>query len=142
MTRQDAANVMEKVFDELRGLREAGQKEYAHADDNCFANFERVATEAGVSREMALWVYFLKHKDGVASYLKGHRSQRENVRGRLNDMMVYLCLLRAMIDESEAQAGPGVTTTRGLVAAQAENELRRMKASGGVFSLASAQETA
>jgi hypothetical protein len=93
------AVVMETVFRECQELRKAGQMEYAGKDQPAFANFERLATDTGVSREQVLWVYAMKHRDGIANFLKGHRSQREDVRGRINDLIVYLCLLRGMLDE-------------------------------------------
>jgi len=43
-------------------------------------------------------VYLLKHIDGISSYIEGHRSQREDVSGRIQDSLVYLFLLWAMID--------------------------------------------
>ncbi len=108
MTRSEMKLVLETVFSECQALREAGQKEYAHQEDNAFANFERVAERLGITREQVLLVYAEKHFDGIHSYVQGHKSQRENVRGRINDMIVYLCLLRGMIDESDSkQIGPG-----------------------------------
>ena len=47
--------------------------------------------------------YLLKHIDGVVSYTKGHVSQREDVRGRLTDIIVYSMLLWGMIDEDSRQ---------------------------------------
>ena len=81
--------------------RESGQKEYAHSEDNVFANFERVANSLDTTREKVLAVYLLKHVDGVMAYLKGHTSQREDVRGRITDIIVYLMLLWGMIEEDE-----------------------------------------
>jgi len=43
----------------------------------------------------------LKHIDGICAYVKGHKSQRENVRGRMTDVIVYLCLLWGMIDDED-----------------------------------------
>jgi len=103
MTRQEMAQVMERVFEECRALRDAGQKEYARRESNAFANFERVAERVGISREQALMVYLEKHLDGIHAWVNGHRSQREDVRGRINDAIVYLTLLRGMIDEQEAR---------------------------------------
>ena len=42
--------------------------------------------------------YLLKHIDGITSFVNGHQSQREDVRGRLTDAIVYLCLLWGMVD--------------------------------------------
>lgn len=102
MTRDEMGLVMERVFAECTDLHDAGQKEYAHADDNAFANFERVGERLALTREQVLLVYAEKHFDGIHSYVQGHRSQREDIRGRINDMIVYLCLLRGMIDDNQA----------------------------------------
>ena len=61
--------------------RDAGQREYAHSDDNVFANFERVAKSIDSSRQKVLMVYLLKHIDGISAHIKGHKSQREDVKG-------------------------------------------------------------
>lgn len=109
MTRDEMEAVMEMVFDECMGLRNAGQMEYAHREENAFANFERVAERMGTSREAVLLVYAEKHMDGIHSWVQGHKSQREAVTGRINDMIVYLCLLRGMTEElkeNEADGGP------------------------------------
>jgi hypothetical protein len=40
--------------------------------------------------------------DGIIAHVDGHSSQREDVRGRITDAIVYLCLLWGMIeDDSE-----------------------------------------
>lgn len=102
MTKAETAQVMDKVFAECQGLRDAGQKEYARREENAFANFERVGERIGISREQALMVYLEKHLDGIHAWVNGHRSQRESVKGRINDAVVYLCLLRGMVEEAEA----------------------------------------
>ena len=105
ITRFDMMVLMDKVFsEEINALREDGQKEYARGDENtsAFANFERVAADLDIPREKVLWVYAMKHKDGIASHLNGHTSQREDVRGRINDLIVYLFLLRGMLDEGSS----------------------------------------
>ena len=102
MTRDELEAVMDEVFQECHQLYDAGQKEYARGDDNGFANFERVADHLGISREMALLVYAIKHLDGITAYVQGHESQREDVRGRINDLIVYLCILRGMIEAEDS----------------------------------------
>ena len=82
-------------------MRESGQKEYARKQSNAFANFERVAEHIDSSKEKVLMVYLLKHIDGISSFVNGHKSQREDVRGRITDVIVYLCLLWGMIEEDE-----------------------------------------
>lgn len=104
MTKAEMADVMRRVFDECTGLRNAGQNDYAHADKNAFANFERVAERQNLDRKQVLMTYMEKHLDGIHSYIQGHRSQREAVSGRINDVIVYACLLRGMIEEDESVA--------------------------------------
>lgn len=90
----------DRVSAELDYLREAGQKEYAHDDNNALANFERTGVEIEVSREKVLWIFAKKHLDGILAWINGHRSQREDVRGRIGDVLVYFILLRALVDDT------------------------------------------
>tara|TARA_R100001443_G_C3260655_1_gene155524 strand:+ start:19 stop:378 length:360 start_codon:yes stop_codon:yes gene_type:complete len=95
-------NQLFKVFlKQVTDTRDAGQKEYAHDIENVFANFERVAKSLDITREKALMTYLLKHIDGIKAYVKGHESQRESVKGRITDAIVYLFLLWAMVEENE-----------------------------------------
>ena len=85
-----------EIIPRVMRTRDAGQKEYAHDIDNVFANFERIARALEVDREKVLMTYLLKHIDGISAYVKGHKSQREDVTGRITDAIVYLMLLWAM----------------------------------------------
>ena len=84
-------------MERITETRDAGQKEYARDIDNVFANFERVAEALNTTREKVLMVYLLKHIDGISAYTNGMKSQREDVRGRLTDAIVYLMLLWGMV---------------------------------------------
>lgn len=97
---KEAERIMDITFGECRILRQEGQKEYAHEDTNALANFERVASLTGISKEQVLLVYLQKHIDGISAYVKGHKSQRESISGRINDAIVYLCLLKCMVIEN------------------------------------------
>ncbi len=73
-------------------------KEYAHDEGNALANFERGGADLAIPREKVWYVYANKHWDGVLAWINGHRSHREDVRGRIMDLIVYLVLLWAMAD--------------------------------------------
>ena len=92
---------MNNIWSQVQQTRDDGQKEYAHTDNNVFANFDRVGSLLSISSEKTLMVYLLKHIDGITAYISGHKSQREDVRGRIKDAIVYLMLLWAMIEERE-----------------------------------------
>ena len=99
MTHDEMLKVINGIFQNVVQMHTEGQKEYAMDVDNVFANFERISEQTGFDREMILWIYLMKHIDGIASHIKGHRSQREDVRGRLTDAIVYLCILWGMIEK-------------------------------------------
>jgi len=103
MTYDEFDTLLQKMQSEELAVREAGQKEYAQDFSNVFANFDRVATALPIDRKQVLMVYALKHLDGINAYLKGHRSQREDVRGRIKDLRMYLALLWGMIEEEEEE---------------------------------------
>ena len=92
---------MDKILKQVSIMRDSGQKEYAHDESNVFANFNRVGHLLEEDRKKVLMTYMLKHVDGIAAYVKGHKSQREDVRGRITDCIVYLTLLWGMIEEED-----------------------------------------
>ena len=91
--------IIKKQLKQILQTRDEGQKEYARDVDNVFANFQRVGEYVGILQEQVLMVYLLKHIDGIMAYINGHKSQREGVEGRITDAIVYLLLLRGMVDE-------------------------------------------
>tara|TARA_R110000824_G_scaffold87475_2_gene215637 strand:- start:2220 stop:2525 length:306 start_codon:yes stop_codon:yes gene_type:complete len=101
MKHKEMLEQIDYIFGEVKKIHTEGQKEYAMDEDNVFANFERIAKQTDFDKKMVLWIYLMKHIDGIASYLKGHRSQREDVEGRLTDAIVYLCILWGMIEEEK-----------------------------------------
>jgi len=104
VTKDEFANLLECIQDEEKQVRCEGQAEYAHDDSNCFANFDRVAAALHTTREKVLLTYAMKHFDGIIAYVNGHTSQREDVRGRIKDLRMYMALLRGMVDERDKEA--------------------------------------
>lgn len=91
---------MADVFAKCMATREQAHMEYA-GGDNALGNFERGGAEMEIPREKVWYIFAKKHWDGIASFIRGYRSQREDVRGRIVDLIVYLVLLWAMIDDDE-----------------------------------------
>ena len=96
-------HLMENLMSQVLKTRDEGQKEYARNEDDVFANFVRVSNTLDIPREKVLMTYLLKHIDGLVAYVEGHKSQRENVSGRITDAIVYLCLLYAMCIEDNIE---------------------------------------
>ena len=101
MNHTQMSEVISKIMKEVNTMRNAGQKEYAHNVQDVFANFNRISDLLQIDRKKVLMTYMLKHVDGIAAYTKGHKSQREDVTGRITDCIVYLTLLWGMIEEDE-----------------------------------------
>jgi len=102
MTTQEFIKLLETdIMPAISSMRNAGQKEYAHDEDEIFANFNRVAELVETDRKKVLLTYMLKHIDGITAFVKGHKSQRESVTGRITDAIVYLMLLWGMIKEEQ-----------------------------------------
>lgn len=99
MTKDQFTTLLQSIQSAECQVREDGQKEYAHDESNVFANFDRVAAALQLDRKQVLLVYALKHWDGIVSYVDGHKSQREDVRGRIKDLRMYLALLWGMVEE-------------------------------------------
>ena len=101
MNYQEMMTQMKQVFKICEKVHKSGQKEYADNERNAFANFDRLAERLDMSNQEVLMVYLMKHVDGIVSYIKGHESQREDVRGRITDAIVYLTILYAMIEDKD-----------------------------------------
>ena len=127
MTQKKMENLIQKIFLKIQETREEGQKEYARKNSNAFANFERISENLDIKREEVLLVYLLKHIDGICSFVKGHKSQRENVRGRLTDAIVYLCLLWGMIDDDDEVEYDVIGDMPSEEEEESEDELQRIE---------------
>lgn len=91
------------IFPEMMAVGKVATREYSRVE-NIFDNFERLVedSEGKLTREQALWVLLKKHLDGIRHHVFGFRSQREPVQGRIKDAMVYLGLLWAMVEDTQA----------------------------------------
>ena len=138
MKHSEMHNLMNVMLEKIIAIRDEGQKEYAHDDNDVFANFNRVGNLLEEDRKKVLMTYMLKHVDGIAAFVKGHKSQREDVRGRITDCIVYLMLLWGMIDEEENDSTinkQSSDTMRNVLEEVRKNDIlpvdrRRIKASG------------
>ena len=98
MTKDQFDDLFTSIIDQVKSTRDDGQKEYAHDEVNVFANFERTARQLNTTREKVLMTFLMKHMDGIVAHINGHESQREDIRGRIKDAIVYLTLYWAMVE--------------------------------------------
>lgn len=77
--------------------------EYAGSDDR-LANFKRGAALTGVTPLQCLFIYMSKHYDAVATFVRDEaagvkRERSESIEGRLDDLLNYAILAKALIAE-------------------------------------------
>lgn len=81
-------------------------REYKGAGDDQFGNFHRLSNDTGLTREQVLLVYLTKHLDSIRTYVRDRatgvsRTRSESIGGRIEDAILYLTLLGAMVEENE-----------------------------------------
>lgn len=92
--------LLQDTFDTLLQLTRTKGAEYAHDADQ-LANFKRLSERLGMSAEAILMVYLTKHLDSIESHIREpQKSLSEPIDGRIDDAILYLCLLKALINDS------------------------------------------
>lgn len=99
------AQLLDHLFTEIRKLAATKGHEYS-GDDDRLENFRRNAAALGVSKETIWAVYAAKHWDALMQYIKDQnvgdmRERAEPITGRVHDLLVYLTLFAAMLDEKK-----------------------------------------
>lgn len=128
MTKIDPRRYSHERFDqliaetvkEIQKLSSLKGGEYA-GDDDRLANFRRNAQALGLPMESIWAVYCAKHWDAVMQYIQDQntgktRARLESIEGRVDDIIVYMILFKAMLDEnaqskddaSWMSEGPGI----------------------------------
>ena len=95
--------IIEETIEQIRTLSELKGSEYS-GDDDRLANFRRNAKNLDLTMEDVWAVYCAKHYDAVMTYIKdlrtGKKRERlESISGRLDDIIVYSILMKAMVRE-------------------------------------------
>lgn len=95
--------IIEATITSMRALAHVKGGEYA-GDLDRLANFRRNGERLGLPMEVIWTVYFGKHYDSISQYIqdlhKGTaRARAEPLSGRVDDMIVYLLLFKAMLAE-------------------------------------------
>lgn len=116
--RQEEFNVVIKeTMDNIEKLLRVKGGEYAGSDDR-LANFKRGQLRTGAHPMQVLWIYLSKHIDSVETYIKDiargvTRERSEPIDGRLDDIINYCLLMKALVKEVENEkvnvAIPGMT---------------------------------
>lgn len=103
-THESFAALVKKTIANINELSEKKGGEYA-GDGDRLANFRRNALAFGLTKEQVWGVYAGKHWDAIAQYINDggngiKRDRLESISGRADDLIVYLLLFKAMVEEN------------------------------------------
>lgn len=110
--------IVNETISAIQGLLKVKGAEYAGSEDR-LANFKRGATLTGCTPLQCAFIYASKHYDSISTYIKNCAAGTEQVlsepiEGRLDDLINYCILLKALIKEGEAEKSFG--EVQGLLA--------------------------
>jgi len=99
------ALLIDKTIQEITKLSKLKGGEYA-GDSDRLANFRRNALALGLPMESVWAVYAAKHWDAVMQFVMDlntgkTRERLEPISGRIDDLIVYLILFKAILDERD-----------------------------------------
>lgn len=97
MIRSQLQDLMAQVFDEIRLINNTKGVEYA-TDRDALQNFKD-GTEWGITAKQNLMVAMNKHFRSIQAFVKNDKVLSEPIEQRLNDLILYAILLRALVAE-------------------------------------------
>jgi len=100
------AELLKKTIEQIHELSKNKGEEYAGHGNDRLANFRQIANDLNLNMEDVWACYTTKHWRAVMTYINdlknGTRPFRlEPISGRLDDLIVYCILFKAMIEERE-----------------------------------------
>jgi CRISPR/Cas system-associated protein Cas10 (large subunit of type III CRISPR-Cas system) len=104
MNQEDFDVVVTETMDSIAKLLRVKGGEYAGSEDR-LANFKRGQLRTGAHPYQVLWIYLSKHIDSVETFIKDTaagivRERSEPIDGRLDDIINYCLLMKALVRES------------------------------------------
>lgn len=100
-THADISLEIDNTLVEILELNNTKGREYATEEDG-LANFKNRAKQMGITPGQVWGIFYGKHSDAIFSYLKGGKALSEPIQGRIDDAILYLILLKALITEGSA----------------------------------------
>lgn len=97
--------LVDETFAEMKKLAQMKGGEYS-GDTDRLLNFRRNGANLGLPMETVWAVYAGKHWDAIQQFIKDQREgvareRLEPIEGRVDDLLVYLLLLKAMLIERD-----------------------------------------
>ena len=106
MQQQEFEGVFAETMQSIKQLLVVKGGEYAGSEDR-LSNFKRGAQLTGATPLQVAFIYASKHYDAIATYVRDEasgteRPRSESIEGRLDDLINYMILTKAIIKEDKA----------------------------------------
>lgn len=98
MNRAGFTDFLQETFQGILEINRTKGHDYS-GDDDAFANFKRNGELLNLDPTKVWGVYFMKHIDAIQTYIREGEVQSEAIEGRIDDAVLYLLLLRGMLQE-------------------------------------------
>jgi hypothetical protein len=99
VTNAEILEYFRETFATIISLREAKSKDYGESED-ALATIDRLSEMTDLTSEHAIFVLMCKHWDVLRKYaISQEPSVADPIASRIDDLIVYLVLMRAVIDE-------------------------------------------
>lgn len=110
MNGSEFACLLDATHQRLVDLTATKGREYANSTDQ-LANFKRLSETLGISPEAVCFVYLTKHLDSIQSHLRWpEKPLSEPIDGRIDDAILYLILLKGLLNDSARSRNPQACT--------------------------------
>lgn len=105
MNKTEFLQILTSGHDRMVGLTRSKGEEYSSSDDQ-LGNFRRLAEQTGLTMPQVWLVLFTKHLDAIRTWIKDEatgtkRERSEPIEGRIEDAILYLYLLRAIVEDGK-----------------------------------------
>lgn len=97
-TRAELNLVIAATFERIKELNDTKGCEYA-GDADALANFRNRAEQLDLDPLKVWGIFFGKHADAIFAFIRVGKVLSEPIEGRIDDAILYLILLRALVKE-------------------------------------------
>lgn len=98
-TRDQLRSLIGLTFDHVTALNDTKGREYA-SDADATANFKARASQLDIDPLKVWGIFFGKHIDAINAFIRTGHTLSEPIDGRIDDAILYLILLKALIAEN------------------------------------------
>jgi hypothetical protein len=99
MTRDEFQRLMADEYEKIVAINNTKGHDYA-GDADALRNFKEQAQETGVTPVQVWNIFFGKHLKAIQTYVREGDVASEPVEGRIQDAILYLFLLRGLVEEA------------------------------------------